>query len=148
MSPTDLRTRISREELRRAPHRAWNAFVELLASSPYEDLSPPQRVAYLAFWYDAEILDGGHRRYFETHGVERLAETLAALGELGATSQQTVLGDAARLWSARSAAETADALDRLLGALDDRYHAAEPELGELLQAYLDERLTEFVQLVD
>ena len=140
-----------REDLRRAPYLTWNAFVDLLTASAYEQLGPTQRPAYLAFSYDSTVSNGGHLRYFEMHGLARHDATLAALDSLGARGQWAVLDDAARAWRSRSTAEDVPqraVLMQRLDELDRRYHACHPEIPELLQAHLEEHLTEFIELVD
>jgi len=55
------------------------------------------------FWYESEVQNGGHLQYFENCGTERLAETIAALGSLGAPCHQEVLREAGALWHERLA---------------------------------------------
>ena len=44
--------------IRREPHAIWNAFVDIAGNAPYEELTPVQQVAWLAFQYDAEVQNG------------------------------------------------------------------------------------------
>ena len=120
--------------------RSWNAFVDLLSDSSYESLGEKGRVAYRAFWYDAEVQRGGHERYL-AHRAETLDETLLALDELGAGAQRAIL-EQARAAAAAGAVERKQQLE----ALDAAYHACEPDVPELLAAFLDRHLEEFGEL--
>src|SRR5687768_6411413 len=78
-SSVSPRKAVSAVALEREPHLAWNAFVDLVASTNYEQLHPRQRPAHLAFWYNAEVQNGGHYQYFENSAGRRTAETIVAL---------------------------------------------------------------------
>ena len=130
------RATVRRDRLVDAPHLTWNAFVDLLSSVHYEELTPVQRVAYLAFCYDSEVKSGGHLRYFRNHGTDRLEETLAALGRLGAVGQQGVLERAGWAWGPESSEE----LDRL----DHDYHGCHQDIPARLETWLEGHLDDFI----
>lgn len=134
---------LTKQQVEEAPHEVWNAFVDVLATEDYHDLSPEQRPAHLVFWYESEVQNGGHLQYFENRGGERLDETIAALKLLGASCQQRVLRDAARLWRSRPrpSIQSAEnycerALEGEFSALDTRFHACKPSLTNVLQEHL------------
>ena len=60
--------------MQREPYLVWNAFVDIVALTPYERLHPRQRPAHLVFWYNAEVQNGGHYQYFENSAGRRAHE--------------------------------------------------------------------------
>jgi len=130
------RATVRRDRLPEAPHLAWNAYIDLLSSTGYDELTSIQRVAFLAFHYDSEVKSGGHTRYFRNQGADRLEETVAALGRLAAVRQQAVLERAGSMW------ETAT--DEELNRLDDEFHMSRPDVHVRLEAWLDAHIDEFV----
>ncbi|MEK7780194.1 MAG: DUF4375 domain-containing protein, partial [Verrucomicrobiota bacterium] len=135
------------------PFRIWNAFVDLLSMEDYSELSIEQRPAYLVFWYESEVQNGGHFQYFENRGTEQLVATVEALGLLGATYQQKILREAGELWLSRSrshAQSTQEFCDAALQgefeSFDSRFHACSPNLQESLEAYLEQYQSSFVSV--
>jgi hypothetical protein len=106
----------------------------------YDELTPLQRVAFLAFHYDAEVKNGGHERYFRHHGGARLAETAAALVRLGAEGHRRVLEDAATQWERGSATG--------FDGADAEFHAQQPDLHVRLETWLEAHLAEFIVFED
>jgi len=147
-----MKTRtLTKREVEAEPLRVWNAYVDLLAMEDYHDLAPEQRPAHLVYWYESEVQNGGHLQYFENFGTKHLAETIEALGLLGATCQQQVLRGAGELWLARDRPriQTAEefcetALDGEFDSFDSRFHACSPTLQEYLEAYLERHQSLFV----
>ena len=85
------RRRVRRRDLDVNPNLAWNQYVSLIGLAPYEGLTPVQRVAHLAFLYDAEVQNGGHLQYFANSAGRRWRETLDALTVLGPSSNARFL---------------------------------------------------------
>jgi hypothetical protein len=144
---------LTKQEVKVEPFRVWNAFVDLLAMEDYNELSTEQRPAYLVFWYESEVQNGGHFQYFENRGTEHLAATVDALSLLGAACQQRVLREAAELWLSRSrspvqnAEEFCDtALEGEFESFDSRLHACSPNLQESLEAHLQRYQSTFVSV--
>jgi hypothetical protein len=150
-----MKTRsLTKQDVATEPHRLWNSFVDLLAAEDYRELSPEQQPAHLVFWYESEIQNGGHLQYFENRGTERLAETIAALGSLGAPCHQQVLREAGALWHERtrphiqSAQEFHDtALDGEFERFDARFHLCTPTLQTCLEAHLRDHEASFVRVI-
>jgi hypothetical protein len=132
----------------REPHLIWNAFIDLIAAENYDDLSPLQRKAHLAFWYDSEVQNGGHGQYFENQGRQRLRETVAALHDLGLSCQARVLERAAdRLAAADSQGEWNDILpDGFVEELDDAFHACRPDVTTALGQHLRVNESQYVDI--
>lgn len=154
VTPPSNRRKVSRRELKDEPYLVWNAYVDLLAMSEYEELTPRQRVAYLAFWYDSEVQNGGHLQYFENRGVALVDETLDALSALGADNQRQILRQAydIRHKSPDDPIATAEefaarSLDGDFDELDHRYYEANPSITDSLKAYLETHQDDFVVIV-
>lgn len=142
--------KLSREALEGKPYEAWNAFINLLAKEKYEDLDEVQRIAYLCFWYDSEVQNGGHFQYFENRGTVFLDETLASLAVLGAACQRSILEAAGRLISITPNAqiETVDdyvaaAREAQFAASDSAYFACQPAIQNLLADYFEKYTSHF-----
>lgn len=120
----------------------------------YQTLTPVQRVAHLAMWYDSEVQNGGHLQYFENRGTGHLGETLAALDTIGAPCQRAVLEAAGtqRLSRRRPAIRTVrEFVSRARRGenadFDARYHQCHPTTHQLLEVYLAAHFDDFVELV-
>lgn len=145
---------LTKDEVENEHWRVWNAYVDLLAMEDYDDLSPEQRPAHLLFWYDSEVQNGGHFQYFENRGTTRLAETVDALGKLGAACQQQVLQEAGKLWLSRPRIhpETSQdfcdiAMEGEMDSFDARLYACSPSVDEVLEEYLREHQSFFVHII-
>jgi len=144
---------LTKEEVEVEPFQVWNAFVDLLSTENYGDLSSEQRPAHLVFWYESEVQNGGHFQYFENRGAEHLAATVEALGSVGATCQQELLREAGELWLSltRSRVQTTEefcdtALEDEFEAFDSRFHDCSPSVQECLEAHLERYQAFFVSV--
>jgi Domain of unknown function (DUF4375) len=102
----------------------WNGFVELLALSTAEELTPEQRPAQLVFWYQAEVLNGGHLQYFLNRGSAEAHEAIKALEAFGATEHASLLAEAVQEWTSVSREESTSVeeyVDLALEAEFDRF---------------------------
>ena len=147
-----IKRQISRTVLNKEPYLEWNAFVDILAMESYEDLVPIQRTAYLVFWYDSEVQNGGHLQYFENRGTDFLNPTLDALTQLKANCQRQVLEVAGKLFLSRSRAEINTVEEYVDAALegefdecDSKYNKCNPEITELLENYLKKHRDSFIE---
>jgi hypothetical protein len=146
-----MRRSISRDAAERDPNAIWNAFVNLLAHSNYDELSDIQRVAHLAFWYDTEVQNGGHLQYFLNRPEDLIEPTTTGLKLLGAEEQMEILGHALRRWNDqhRATPKTTDeykgeAMIRQFEDLDTRFYGVTPDVTQLLEGYLNRHLSEFI----
>lgn len=138
-----MKRTVEREQLQRDPYLVWNAFIDLLAMEEYDDLTAVQRKAHLVFWYDSEVQNGGHGQYFDNRGVNRLAETVAALRDLGLPCHAQVLSRAA---AAEPGSEWVDALhDGFIDELDAEFHRCTPTVTEALERHLGNHADEYVE---
>ena len=145
--------KLTKAQVEARPYEVWNAFVNLLWMERYEDLSPEQRPAQLVIKYEGEVQNGGHLQYFENGRGDRLEETVAALGILGASCQREVLREAAALWRsrARQRIQTAQqfcktALEGEFSEFDRRFHACTPSLEQHLEAYLNQNRSIYLSI--
>src|SRR5262245_30840695 len=142
-----VRRRVKMAQLESEPYLIWNAFVDLLATEDYGDLSPLQRKAYLVFWYESEVQNGGHGQYFENRGLERLAETCMALTELGLPDHARLLSFALEVVSAYEARLPWEKMfqDGAIERLDDEFHKCRPTIMEALEGHLVANAAEYVE---
>lgn len=69
----------------------WILLLDLLLTTDYRDMSAAQKDASLCFFYDAEVQDGGHIRYFSNSQGKNYKETIDALLRIGALKQKEIL---------------------------------------------------------
>jgi len=100
-----------------------------------------------------KVQNGGHLQYFENRGLAQLGETLTALEKLGALCHLHVLEAAAerRRASTKDRIHTVEeyisrALEGEYNEDDSAYGNCQPGMNEYLEAYLSEKLNEFVKL--
>jgi len=148
-------TKIRRSVLEKEEWRAWNAYVDMLSHSDYDALNAIQKVAYLAFWYDAEVCNGGHMQYFLNSAGAYAEETIKALPLLGASEHAKVLAEALALVCANplpaehgSEIYLTSPLAGPLSQLDRAYGAAQPEITDLLRGYLQIHFDQFIEVVE
>lgn len=108
-----------------------------------------QRKAHLVFWYESEVQKGGHGQYLDNRGVSRLAETVAALMDLGLPFQAQILALAVRALSAgEPGADWTTAIhESLVDELDAGLHRCTPTVTEALEQHLATHVAEYVQEV-
>ena len=163
MSP--VRRRLHRSDAERQPELVWNAFVDLIVEEDFGVLSPTQAVAHLAFFYDAEVQNGGHAQYFHNVGLPIAHDTVTALRSLGLDCQAAVLRKALGDAESSSATQRGDTFDvrallRWLNPFrrtertyhlephDEAYHRCSPTITAALHEYLTGHVDEFLQYVD
>lgn len=153
MTKPKVLRKVNRSGLQKEPHLIWNAFIDLIALTDYEDLSEIQRVAHLAFWYESEVQNGGHLQYFENRGVAQIDETLAALETLGAHCHRKILRAASEHIHSNPRGKIFTVEEYISRAAegeyekyDSAYGECQPTMNEYLEAYLQTNLNEFVEL--
>jgi len=146
---------LSRAAVTKRPYLVWNAFINLIGSTEYEDLSPVQQPAHLVFRYESEVQNGGHLQYFENERLVRASETVEGLLALGATAQASILRRAIARWKSgeRKRIETveeyvAEALEGEFDDLDRAYYDCVPDTCACMEKYLSLHQDEFVVIAD
>ena len=151
---TIKRARVTRAELDAFPEGAvWNAFVQLLSLSDPSELSSEQLAAHHAFWYDAEVQNGGHLQYFINRGIDEAQRATGDLRRLGADDFGDLLERAIALWNSQerkrpnSASQFVGlARDREFESFDLEYYSLSPTLIELLGKHLEAFQDQYVLL--
>jgi hypothetical protein len=145
------RRHLKAEAVAKEPYLVWNAFIDLIALEEYEALSAVQRTAQLAFYYDAEVQNGGHHQYFENSAGMRSEETLKALVQLGLQCQAEILRQTIPIWSSKDREPPAtpeeylaDELEGEFEDYDSRYYKCSPTTTDRLELYLSEHQSDFV----
>ena len=135
----------SKDELIENPDLAWDAFLSIVGDASHEELSLNQQIAYLGYWYEAEIYNGGHWQFFRNSAGRYVTETIAALPVLGAETQARLLKEAfERIRAQPELTKRGDARARPFDDIDRAYWQCKPELDELLHRYVDEHLGDFI----
>jgi len=105
---TSKRILVTKKTLGEDRHTVWNAFIELLVTTDYDELTPSQRLARLTFLYDCEILNGGHLQYFNNLRQATTVETIQFLDVLGGHAQALILDAALTRWNSAGRLRAAD----------------------------------------
>lgn len=150
-----IRRQVNRSDWEKDPgYFGWNAFVNLIATEAYDDLSDVQRIAHLIFWYDSEVCNGGHLQYFLNPAGLKALETLDALIRVKLDCQRAVLAEAIDFASNNPISEidtpeeyVAEALENRLGDFDKRYSACPRDITAFLKEYLEKNFGEFIEIV-
>lgn len=142
---------VTKADLEANPGAIWNAFIELIASTPYDDLTPSQQPAALVLSYDMEVQNGGHLQYFTNFGTDLCCMTIHALTGIGASAQAALLERALSRWNSAARLRPTDALKYSAVALEAEFddldlalHECPISLVDLLQRYLDDHETDFI----
>jgi len=148
-----VRRQIKKSEAEENPYVLWNAFIDLIATEDYGELTDMQRLAHLVFWYDSEVQNGGHLQYFANSSGRRAKEAESALSVLGMECQQNILNEALAHISKNPLIEfeSADdcvsaARDEAFEAFDRRYYDCAKDANKYLEAYMDRNLEHFIEL--
>ena len=129
----------------------WNAFVQLLGFAEPSELSAEQLPAYRAYWYDSEVLNGGHLQYFLNRGLAEARLVGHDLHTLGYHDHGELLARAVAAWQS-SEAPAPESVDQyveraLKGDFDqfDELHASiQPGILDRLEEHLRQHQQNFV----
>ena len=134
---------------------AWNGLIGVCFRDVAE-LNPVQRVPGLVLQYHGEVMNGGHFQYFCNKADWDHDEVLSALRALNASKAAELFEEAlAHVRAAQIAAPNSveEYLEReassSLSDLDSRfYEEVEPQINEMVQAYLQKHESEFIEWVE
>jgi hypothetical protein len=142
---------VTKAALQANTHADWNAFIELLANTEFEDLAPSQRPAALVFRYESEVQNGGHLQYLVNVGRDRAKETVQSLYAIGAGAQARILERVLARWMATARLPPIDALEYVaiedegeFSDLDRDFHACAVTLVDLLRRHFADHEDWFV----
>lgn len=137
----------------------WNAFIDLISKASLDEVTSIQRVAFLAWWYSSEVLNGGHDQYFGNKAYFEHAEVIESLKTIGAQCQSDVLRSAFAYYSKAQKAMPEEydefiswnrrhGYSRQMETFDLKFYDCRPEIEtELLEAYLDAHESDFIRWV-
>ncbi len=144
---------LSRKKAAKTPSLRWDALNQFCAFADPADLTPVQKTAYLAYWYDSLVETAGHAGYFVHVPRPDHDEVLAALRAVGASDQAAILvaaRDAVSLAATRAPNEYAD---RYLAGVDftdfeefdQAFERCRRPVSACLMDYLDKHEADFIQ---
>jgi hypothetical protein len=146
-----LKRRLSHAAIESDPNAVWNAYIESLASSAYDELNHVQRPPQLAFWYESEVQNGGHLQFFKNQREESIQPTVEALVVIGAVAFADILRNAMDRRRFAQASEAGDVKDFIsltekgeFSDLDRAYYAQRPTMISFLESYLAANFSEFI----
>ncbi|MBN1545507.1 MAG: DUF4375 domain-containing protein [Syntrophaceae bacterium] len=145
--------KVSRKAYQEFKGERWNAMNHLLAMSRLEELTPIQRKAHLAYWYESEVRNGGHWQYFCNKAAHDQNEVIEALHEIGAKKQAEILTQAlARLPEDIHRPETVEEFiagyDEVeMTDLDFALDECSKKIMDYLEDYLDRYESEFIEWI-
>ena len=108
--------------------KRWKLFVEDVCNREYIDLSPIQKKAVLCFWYDTEVKNGGHCRYFECSSEIKPRDLEDAL---------RCVGNVEMVENFVAAVNASNGVSGCWEEMDTRYYKFSPTLTELIEEYVE-----------
>jgi hypothetical protein len=145
---------LSRKNAIKHPNLLWEKLNEFLTFADLTSLSPPQRIAYLAYDYETHIVRmAGHCDYFSTRRLPDYAEVVFALRSVGAVEQAAILAIALEKVHAASIRAPDEYADRFLAGVesadliefDEALARCKRSVPECLVDYLDKHEAEFIE---
>lgn len=145
-------TRISRRKATRHPGRRLEAFSEFCTFADLKDLTPVQRIAWLAFDYASAVENNDHYQYFLERRELDPAEVISALRTVGAAEQADILTAAHRALvdAAERGPQNGDmyltGVDRAdFTEFDDAFARCPRPVFACLAEYLDRHESDFIE---
>ena len=118
----------------------WNETVDYWVESDLSDLPEPHPRMSAAFFYDAEVNNGGHLQYFQNRGVEEAPLVQSALDYLNAPELRSNFDRALQKFRAqqrppiRSLEEYSKIADEgEFNDEDDEFYSVKPGLWDLIE---------------
>ena len=147
-----IRRQIGQSDLSNDSYSIWNAFVDLLATEEYGELTEVQKTAQLVFLYDAEVQNGGHLQYFLNSAGQRVSETVEALSRLKLNCQKAILSGAISFVEKQPLSSidivdqyVSEASENKFGRFDEQYFECKPSAMDALERYLETYQNEFIE---
>jgi Domain of unknown function (DUF4375) len=144
--------RISRSKSENVELAATFALIDLVCEHDYDELDSIQQIAHLAFYYEAEVINGGHLQYFHNRGTTEAARTIEALQSIGASEPAQILKEALERHNSIPR-ERAKSLEEYheneikfeFLDLDKRFYSCRPCVGGLLDEYRQQNEPHFIE---
>jgi hypothetical protein len=148
-----LRRFVSKDMLLKSPDEKWNQFIDLIATEKYDVMNDIQKTAYLCFWYDSEVLNGGHLQYFVNRGLSLIDETVCSLKSIGAVKQSILLANAKLIVFNKGISKiisledyVTEAMEKKFDEIDIAYYQCSPSTSDLIEQYFLQNENEFIIL--
>lgn len=132
----------------------WNAYVDLVCMEEYEDLTEIQRVGKALFWYENEVMNGGHMQFLINRGIEELELTIKALKFVYHNEFIQLLEDAKMIYSKLDFSQIVDkesyiemALEDHFDQCDEKFYQINPSLYALQLGLLLDYQQEFIEII-
>lgn len=149
-----IKRKISKELIGKERGLIWNAYVDLVCMEEYEDLSEIQKVGKALFWYENEVMNGGHMQFILNRGIDELELTIKALKFGYHNGFIELLEKAKEIYSELDFSKVIDkesyiemALEDHFDYCDEKFYQIEPSLYALQLGLLLDFQDEFVEFV-
>jgi len=144
--------RLSRKKAAKYPGMRWEALNEFCTSHDVSELTPVQRIAYLAYWYASDVQNAEHHQYFLHMADFDQVEVINALRAVEAMEQASVLDDAFRTIGIAADGAPQNTNRYLTGVemadfteFDDAFAKCAKPVFACLMDYLDKHEGEFIE---
>jgi hypothetical protein len=131
----------------------WNLFIDLIVMEDEKNLSEVQLDTKLCFFYEAEVLNGGHLQYFNNRGISQTYDCFCALKRIGAIVQANILADAMKTLKENGIEDinsvedyVAEALENKFGDVDNAFYDCSPDITSLLEDFILKYEYEFFEI--
>ena len=148
-----IKRKLSRKNIERENFNIWNAFIDILAMEDESKLTEIQKNAQRAFWYEAEVQNGGHVQYFENTNLNDYSPVIKSLNIIGAHDYAILLEKAVKAYfkdgtkNINNAGDfIKEALNEINLALDFEYSKINPDMNHYLKEYLNKYFDEFIEI--
>jgi hypothetical protein len=120
----------------------------------YEDLTDIQKVGKALFWYENEVMNGGHMQFILNRGIEELELTIKALKFVYHNGFITLLEEAKQIYSQLDFSGVIDidsyvemALEDHFDQCDEKFYQINPSLYALQLGLLLDYQQEFIEII-
>lgn len=149
-----IKRKISKELLGKERGLIWNAYVDLVCMEEYEVLSEIQKVGKALFWYENEVMNGGHMQFILNGGIDELEITIKALKFGYHNGFIELLEKTKEIYSEIDFSKVVDkesyiemALEDHFDYCDEKFYQIEPSLYALQLGLLLDFQDEFIEFV-
>lgn len=149
-----IKRKISKELIGKERGLIWNAYVDLVCMEEYEDLTEIQQIGKALFWYENEVMNGGHLQFFLNRGIEELDLTIKALKFVGHNEFIQLLEDAKAIYTKLDFSNIVDketyiemALEDHFDQCDEKFYQIDLSLYALQLGFLLDFQQEFVEII-
>lgn len=132
----------------------WNAYVEFVVYEEYEDLNEIQKVGKALFWYESEVMNGGHMQFFLNKGIEEVEETVKALKFVAYNEYLPLLEKALEIYNGLDYSKVEDpesyaemALEGHFDYCDEQFYQITRSIEAIQLMFLLDFQQEFIEII-